>query len=162
MLTFLHFLVITETDHGCQPYDFEPHRLCLISLWPLFIWQIHALVLWILQQPSCSKCKINGLSLFVKHSWGAYFSTQITRDIVERYSYRTPPSLSVSRNILLQQALKPLAVSLFAQGSQISKPYFPSASHWHSIVTWFTSFLFFIFYQNVSLQGVARLLLPDS
>ena len=52
---------------------------------------------------AAAKHRINEQSLFIKHSQGVYFSTQNTRDLVERHSYRTPPPFQVYRNILLQK-----------------------------------------------------------
>ena len=56
-----------------------------------------------------------------------------------------------------------MTLSLLAQGSKISKPYFPATCTQLSMFTWFTtSFPFSYFSQLFSLQVAAQPLLPDS
>ena len=103
---------IYYTCLAAQPYDLEPRWLISI-IFMAHSRQFHTIVSRILQQANCSKSLINGQSLFIKHSLCVYFSTQDTQNVVERHSYRTRPSLSVFRNILLEKTVKPLKVKFF-------------------------------------------------
>ena len=70
---------------SAQPYDFERHWLIPNFFVAHFhFWQFHALVSRILLRSNCSKSLI--------------MNSHYTQGIVERHSYRTPPSLSLSHN----------------------------------------------------------------
>ena len=85
------------------------------------------------------------------HSLGIHFSTQDTWDIVEWHSYRAPPSLFVSRNILLQKTMKPLPSKFVGTCISTFKTIFSC-----SMFTWFTSFLHIFFSKFFPCRG-----LPD-
>ena len=126
-----------------KPYDFEPQ----IFLWLVFIFG--TLVSQILQQHNCSKSLISGQSLFIKHSQGVYFSTQNTKDIVRKRSYRTPPSLSVSRNFLLQKTIKPPAARSVGTGISSFRTVIFCYLYLTQFVHWTHIFCIFIFFSKI-------------
>ena len=73
----------------------------LIFLWLIFIFDnfMHSCCKF------CSSVIVQKWVVTI-HKTCIYFSTRYTRDIVVRHSYQTPPSLSVSHNILLEKKNK--------------------------------------------------------
>ena len=105
---------------------------------PLFLWLI-----FIFDNFMHSCCKFWSSVIVQKwvvtiHKTCIYFLTRYTRDIVVRHSYQTPPSLSVSHNILLEKNLK---------------PYFPATCAWHSMFTWFTTSFPFSYFSHIYLPA---------
>ena len=105
------------------------HNSFLIFVAHIFLFDnfTQAFVLRVFKQHNYLKYfLINWKSLFITHTQRVYFSAQNTRVIVERHSYRTQPSLSVSRNILSEETLKPLAIKFVVTGISNFKNLFSS------------------------------------